>query len=582
MNRWYLPGLRCCFFLLLAIASPAFAENDGLADLDRATQLKATAETLDDLNDVIDHLESALEKGLDHDNTELAKQLLVGSLLQRGSRFAAELTNLAPNDPQSSMRAMQLRQFALSDLQRAVELDPRVWEAHLLIGNILLQPLPISDPRAARRSLNRVIDAPDASAEQKARALALRSATQRDGEQQLNDLNRAIELQPEKPDYLRLRAQYYYGKEKFNEALADADKAIALEADHAMTHELRGMILLGLEKYDEALASFNRATELVPEAALPYQHRGELYRQKGDLEKAVEQLSKALELSPDNVAVLLLRAGVYYELKQNDKALEDIEHAIRIRPDLVQPHLMRVEIYAVMNRMNEAIVQLEKLVKLAPKNAQLVNRLASFYMIAGRPRKAIETLAPLLEQNSEDFTALRLRADAYLNIGLHREAIADFERAIALKEDDESLLNNFAWVLATSPEDELRDGERALKLASKAAELSGHQKPHILSTLGAAYAETGDFENAKKWSQMAVELAQKAVETADNEAERKRLQDELEQLKKELESYGRGEPVRERQTAAESEDKPAGDSAKPTQAAPQSEKKPASSQALSP
>jgi len=583
MIRWYLLGLAWCWLIFVTIASPVFAENDGLADLDRATQLKATAETLDDLNDVIDHLESALEKGLDKENTELAKQLLVGSLLQRGSRFAAELTNLTPNDPQSTMRAMQFRQFALSDLQRAVEIAPGLWEAHLLIGNILLQPLPVSDARAARRSLNRVIEAPDATAEQKARALALRSATQRDSEQQLSDLNRAIELQPEKPDYLRLRAQFFYGKEKFNEALADVDKAIELETDNAMTHELRGMILLGLEKYDEALASFNRATELVPEAALPYQHRGELYRQKGDLEKAVEQLSKALELSPDNVAVLLVRAGVYYELKQTDKALEDIEHAIRIRPDLVQPHLMRVEIYAVMNRMDEAIAQLEKLVKLAPNNAQLANRLASFYMIAGRPRKAIATLAPIIEQDAKDYTALRLRADAYLNIGQHREAIADFERAIALKDDDESLLNNFAWVLATSPEDELRDGQRALKLATKAAELSGHQKPHILSTLGAAYAESGDFENAKKWSQMAVELAQKVVETAENDDERKRLQDELDQLKKELESYERREPVRERQTAAEAEEKPADEGAKPAQAVPQSEEeKPASSQALSP
>ena len=37
---------------------------------------------------------------------------------------------------------------------------------------------------------------------------------------------------------------------------------------------------------------------------------------------------------------------------------------------------------------------------------------------------------------------MRFRADAYLNLGKHAEAIADFERALALKADDESLLNN--------------------------------------------------------------------------------------------------------------------------------------------
>ena len=41
----------------------------------------------------------------------------------------------------------------------------------------------------------------------------------------LADLNKAIELQPDKPDYLRLRAQHLYEKEKFDEALADADRA---------------------------------------------------------------------------------------------------------------------------------------------------------------------------------------------------------------------------------------------------------------------------------------------------------------------------------------------------------------------
>ena len=79
-----------------------------------------------------------------------------------------------------------------------------------------------------------------------------------------------------------------------------------------------------------------------------------------------------------------------------------------------------------------------------------------------------------------------------------------------MEEDDEHLLNNFAWVLATSPDDEFRDGKRAVELATKAAEQTNYETPHILSTLAAAYAETGDFENAKKWSAKAVELSQKA------------------------------------------------------------------------
>ena len=141
-------------------------------------------------------------------------------------------------------------------------------------------------------------------------ALALRSAVQKDAEQQINDLNRAVELQSEKPDYLRLRAQHLAGKEKYDEALADIDRALEMDPDHAASHELRGMILLQLERYDDALASFDRASELEPDAALPYQHRGELYIKKGDTQSALEQLTKALEKQPQNLTALLVRAGI--------------------------------------------------------------------------------------------------------------------------------------------------------------------------------------------------------------------------------------------------------------------------------
>ena len=157
--------------------------------------------------------------------------------------------------------------------------------------------------------------------------------------------------------------------------------------------------------------------------------------------------------------------------------------------------------------------------------------------MAGRPRKAIETLTLVVDQEPENFNALRFRADAHLNIGQHAEAAADFDKALALNGEDESLLNNFAWVLATSPDDNVRNGKKAVELATKASELTGHQTPHVLSTLGTAYAETGDFDSAKKWSQQAVDLSKNVVEAAKDDEERTREQEDVEQLQKELSSY---------------------------------------------
>jgi tetratricopeptide (TPR) repeat protein len=563
--RWF------ALLALLFIATPALADDEGQQDLDKATQLKVTAETLDDLNEVVDHVDSAIEKGLDTENKKFAEQLLVSTLLQRGQMFAAAVFNVPAQDPQRGLRSMQFRQFALTDLQRAVGLDEKLVEANLLIGK--LQSLPLGDESAARKALSKVVNAEDATADQKAEAYALRSAVQKDEKDSLADLNKAVDLQPEKADYLRLRAQHLYEHDKFDEALADADKALKIEPDHAATNELRGMVLLGLNKYDDALKSFDRASELVPQSALPYQHRGEMYRQKGDLQKALEQLTKALELSPESIATLLVRAGIYYELKQPEKAIEDIDKAIELQPTLAQPHLMKVEILASTKHFDQAIAHMEKLLQTAPGNVQILERLGTLYLMANEPRKAIDVATQVLSRDPDNFAALRLRADANLNIGKQAEAIADFDKALAQKEDDQSLLNNFAWVLATSPEENLRNGQRALKLATKAAEGTGYEIPHILSTLAAAYAETGDFDNAVKWSQKSVELAQKEVDEAKPEDDKSKLEADRDQLKKELESYQNKKPVRERQTV---EDVP------PSTTKPESDAPPSSAAASPP
>jgi Tfp pilus assembly protein PilF len=165
-------------------------------------------------------------------------------------------------------------------------------------------------------------------------------------------------------------------------------------------------------------------------------------------------------------------------------------------------------------------------------------QLALYYLLNNETREAIAQYTQVLDLDAEHFLALRGRGDAYLNLGDHAAAIEDFARALAVEPEDSALLNNFAWVLATTPDDNLRDGKRAIELATKACELTDYEKPHILSTLAAAYAESGDFDTARKWSKQAVDMDD---------------QEHDEQLRKELASYEDNKPWRERQTADEGE-----------------------------
>jgi hypothetical protein len=90
--------------------------------------------------------------------------------------------------------------------------------------------------------------------------------------------------------------------------------------------------------------------------------------------------------------------------------------------------------------------------------------------------------------------------------GKFAEALQEFREAVRLCPDDPMALNNLAWSLASNPRRELRDGKEAVRLASKAVELTGQRQAAPLATLAAAYAEDGQFARA-------VEMAKKARDT---------------------------------------------------------------------
>jgi tetratricopeptide (TPR) repeat protein len=203
---------------------------------------------------------------------------------------------------------------------------------------------------------------------------------------------------------------------------------------------------------------------------------------------------------------------------------------------------MRAAILAAAGKLAPAVAELEKQCQTHPKDVVALTQLAMLYAAQRAHDKEIATYTAILAENRDDPLVLRSRADAYLGIGKHVEAIADYERLVKVDPSDPGVLNNFAWVLATSPIDKLRNGRRAIPMANDAGRLTEYKQGHILSTMAAAYAETGDFKTAIRWSEKAVQAG---------------AEDEQPALKKELETYKAGKPVRELLTGKEEESKPA-------------------------
>lgn len=87
------------------------------------------------------------------------------------------------------------------------------------------------------------------------------------------------------------------------------------------------------------------------------------------------------------------------------------------------------------------------------------------------------------------------------------EAIEFYEISISLQPDNKFLFHEFALALATCPDENMRDYNRAIELAKQACKLTKGEDGESLLALAVVYAEARRFEEAAAMVNTAIELA---------------------------------------------------------------------------
>jgi tetratricopeptide (TPR) repeat protein len=106
------------------------------------------------------------------------------------------------------------------------------------------------------------------------------------------------------------------------------------------------------------------------------------------------------------------------------------------------------------------------------------------------------------------------RGDYWIAHGDYQQALAGYEQAVGDEPENSDSLNNLAWLLSTCPDAALRDGKRAVELATHACDLTERENPSFLDTLAAASAEAGDFKAAAETQREAIGLLSKGDRSA--------------------------------------------------------------------
>jgi serine/threonine-protein kinase len=156
-----------------------------------------------------------------------------------------------------------------------------------------------------------------------------------------------------------------------------------------------------------------------------------------------------------------------------------------------------------------------------PKSIRTMGMVALLQARAGRDDLALPIYRRLVEVNAESLgpshpstiRALKNLEKMLRRMGRRQEARAVMERTLAVSrqhletaQEDQTFLNDFAYLLANCEPAELRRPEEALPLAERAVELSSRQWDDALDTLARVYRALGRTDEAIATQREALQL----------------------------------------------------------------------------
>lgn len=175
-----------------------------------------------------------------------------------------------------------------------------------------------------------------------------------------------------------------------------------------------------------------------------------------------------------------------------------------MKPDYLAARVSLGQALASAGRLEQATVELRNALDADGGNAPAHYALGLVLNRQGDVPSAVREWRRALEIDPQNADVHASLGDALHAQGLPAESLAEWRAAIELRPNDVAMLERASWVLSTSPDAAVRNGEQAMAFAVRAMLLSKRKDARLLDTMAAAYAEMGDFDYAESIERQAL------------------------------------------------------------------------------
>lgn len=222
--------------------------------------------------------------------------------------------------------------------------------------------------------------------------------------------------------------------------------------------------------------------------------RGQRFGNAGRFDLAEPAFRAAVQADPSNAEAIANLGISLANLGRTQEAQQRLAESLAIDDTSVLAHLSLGVVLDRQGLDQRAITEYSAALSRDPTNVQALVYLADAKMRLGQIEDAIKLYRTAADQAPDSVRMQWSLAMANVRGGHYGEARKILEAALKAQPTNPECINSLARILASTPDNSVRDGPRALTLAKTLFEAT--KNPDVGQTYAMALAESGDFDHA--------------------------------------------------------------------------------------